>query len=225
MRTVKVKICGITREEDLEAACRIGADFIGFVVGVPSSPRNLELEEAERLIKLVPKNVKSVLVTVPNSLEEVLEACRLLKPNIIQLHGGDFLDLSGLRERLPSISLVRAFSASESVVDRVVREARFADGILVDSFAEGRVGGSGIVHDWNISRRVRDIIYPKPLILAGGLNPSNVSEAVKAVKPYAVDVSTGVESRPGFKDLFKMETFVKRAKSVVLDDDYNGATL
>ena len=225
MRTVKVKICGITKEEDLEAACRIGADFIGFVVGVPSSPRNLELEEAEHLIKLVPKDVKSVLVTVPKSLEEVLEACRLLKPSLIQLHGEDFSGLSDLRERLPSISLVRAFSASESVVGRVIREARFADGILVDSFAEGRLGGSGVVHDWNISRCVRDVIYPKPLILAGGLNPSNVCEAVKTVKPYAVDVSTGVESKPGFKDPFKMETFVNRAKSVVLDDDYCGATL
>ncbi len=225
MRTVKVKICGITREEDLKAACRIGADFIGFVVGVPSSPRNLKLEEAEHLIKLVPRNIKSVLVTVPKSLEEVLEAYRLLKPNIIQLHAEDFSDLSGLRERLPSIPLVRAFSASESVVERVTSEAQFADGILVDSFAEGRLGGSGVVHDWNISRCVRDVIYPKPLILAGGLNPSNVCEAVKTVKPYAVDVSTGVESKPGFKDPFKMETFVNRAKSVVLDDDYCGATL
>jgi len=225
MRTVKVKICGITREEDLEAACRIGADFIGFVVGVPSSPRNLKLEEAEHLIKLIPKDVKSVLVTVPNSLEEVLEACRLLKPNIIQLHCEGFLDLSVLREKLPSALLVRAFPASENVVERVVCEARFADGILVDSFAEKRLGGTGVVHDWNISRRIRDIIYPKPLILAGGLNPSNVCEAVKTVKPYAVDVSTGVESKPGFKDLFKMEIFVKRAKSVVLDDEYCSVAL
>ena len=225
MRTVKVKICGITKEEDLEAACRIGADFIGFVVGVPSSPRNLKLEEAEHLIKLVPKNVKSVLVTVLKSLEEVLEACRLLKPNIIQLHCEDFLDLSVLREKLPSALLVRAFPALENVVERVVREARFADGILVDSFAEGRLGGTGVVHDWYISRRVRDIIYPKPLILAGGLNPSNVSEAVKTVRPYAVDVSTGVESKPGFKDLFKMEIFIKRAKSVVLGDEYCSVTL
>jgi phosphoribosylanthranilate isomerase len=225
MRTVKVKICGITREEDLEAACKVGADFIGFVVGAPFSPRNLKLYEAERLFKLVPKNVKSVLVTVPKSLEEVLEAYLLLKPNVIQLHGEGLTKLGVVRERLPSVTLVRALPASEGVVDRVIREARFADGILVDTFAEGRLGGTGVVHDWKISRRIRDAIYPKPLILAGGLNPSNVSEAVECVKPYAVDVSSGVELKPGVKDLSKMEAFVKRAKSIILDDDYCGANL
>jgi len=87
MRRVKVKICGITRVEDLEAACRAGADMVGFVVDVPSSPRSLSLEKAESLFGLVPEKVKSVLVTVPKTPSQLVKICKRLKPDIIQIHG------------------------------------------------------------------------------------------------------------------------------------------
>jgi len=188
MKTVKVKICGITREEDLETACRLGAGMVGFVVGVPSSPRNLRLEKAECSFNLVPENVKSVLVTVPSSLEQVSEAYNLLKPDIIQLHSENFLDLRLLKEKLPMTALVRTVPVTGAeTVEKAAYTASFVDGVLADSYAAGKHGGTGLVHDWSISKLLRDAIYPKPLILAGGLNPANVLKAVETVKSYVFE--------------------------------------
>jgi phosphoribosylanthranilate isomerase len=218
MKTVKVKICGITREGDLEMICRLGADMVGFVVGVPSSPRNMSLERAETLFRLVPDEVKSVLVTVPHIPDQVLEFQRRLKPDIIQLHGGNIGDLQILKDKLPDTTLVRAIPMKVWALESVAHEAGFFDAILADSFITGMHGGTGLIHDWGLSRRVRDAIYPKPFILAGGLNPENIKEAIKTVRPYAVDVSTGVESRPGVKDPVRVEMFIKSAKEVELED-------
>jgi phosphoribosylanthranilate isomerase len=225
MRTVKVKICGITREEDLESACKLGADMVGFIVSFAMSPRSISLERAKQLFNLIPNNVKSVLVTVPKSIEEILEAYLHLKPDIIQIHG-EFLDLRSLKRRLPEAKIVRAIPITgvESI-KRAINEATYFDGVLVDSHVAGKIGGTGVTHDWGISRLVRDAVYPKPLVLAGGLNSSNVAEAIKVVKPYAVDVSTSVESSPGVKDHAKIKAFIKEAKGVMLEDDYCGSNL
>ncbi|MEM2816069.1 MAG: phosphoribosylanthranilate isomerase [Candidatus Bathyarchaeia archaeon] len=221
MMRVKVKICGITRREDLEAACSLGADMVGFIVGIPYSPRNLSLERAKALLRLVPESVKSVLVMAPNNPTQVLEAYKRLKPSVIQLHGSISLDFGFLRDKLPDLMLIEALPiVGAETVERAKHTAAFFDGILADSYAAGKHGGTGVTHDWLISRRVRDAIYPKPLILAGGLNPENVEEAIEVVRPYAVDVSTGVESSPGIKDPGKVEAFIKRAKETVFDD-YN----
>jgi len=225
MRTVKVKICGITREEDLEAACKLGADMVGFIIGFTLSPRSISLERAKRLFNLIPNGVRSALVMVPKSIEEILETYSHLKPDVIQVHG-EFSDLRFLKRRLPETKIVRAVPVigAESI-KRAINEAAYFDGVLVDSHVAGKLGGTGVTHDWSISRLVRDAIYPKPLVLAGGLNPSNVAEAVKVVKPYAVDVSTGVELSPGVKDHMKIEAFIKRAKGVMLEDDYRDSNL
>ncbi len=103
---------------------------------------------------------------------------------------------------------------SDRVVDEAVKAANAFDAVLVDSFVSGKFGGTGRVHDWELSKRVKRLIHPKPLILAGGLNPENVQDAVRAVQPYAVDVSTGVESQPGIKDSKKVFEFIKNAKEV-----------
>lgn len=220
-----MKICGITRKEDLEAVCSLGADMVGFIVGIQSSPRNLSLKRAEDLFRLVPEKVKSVLVMAPNNLTQVLEAYKRLKPNFIQLHGSIALDPGFLRDKLPDVMLIGALPiVGDEAVERAKYTAAFFDGILADSYSAGKHGGTGVTHDWLISRRVRDAIYPKPLILAGGLNPGNVKEAIETVRPYAVDVSTGVESSPGIKDPEKVEAFIRRAKEAVFDD-YNCLSL
>ena len=215
-----MKICGITREEDLEAACKLGADMVGFIVGYTQSPRSIGLEKAKHLINLVPNNVKNVVVMVPKSLEEVLETYLYLKPDIIQVHG-EFLNLKLFKMKQPEAKIVKAISVSGAkVVEKAISEAAFSDGILIDSHIAGRFGGTGVTHNWSVSRLVRDAIHPKPLILAGGLNPRNVAEAIKIVKPYAVDVSTGVELSPGIKDQEKMKSFIMEAKKIMLEDDY-----
>ena len=100
------------------------------------------------------------------------------------------------------------------MIDKVLEVAKAFEAILMDSPIPGRYGGTGKTHDWELSRRVRDAIHPKPLILAGGLTSENVEEAIRIVKPYAVDVSSGVESHPGLKDRSKVFEFIKRAKEV-----------
>src|SRR3989304_456172 len=214
MRRVRVKICGITRKEDLDAAAVAGADAVGFVVGVASSPRNIALEKAEKLIRQVPPFVKSVLVTVPKSIDE-FETYEKLNPDAIQIHGENLHAAASVRLKIPNTLLIGAVNANlANVLNVVSTTAKIFDAVLLDSFADGRYGGTGIVHDWELSKRVKQVIHPKPLILAGGLNPENVAEAVRTVQPYAVDVSSGVERQPGIKDPKKMADFVKNAKDV-----------
>ena len=211
---VKVKICGITSNEDLAAAVEAGADAVGFVVNVPSSPRNLTSKKAERLMKNTPVFVKNVVVTVPKRLSELIETYERLRPDILQIHGHNLSD-SVIREKLADTRLIRAIQVkSVHAVDEAVKVANTFDAVLVDSFVPGKFGGTGKVHDWELSKRVRQKVHPKPLILAGGLNPENVQDAVRVVKPYAVDVSSGVESQPGIKDSKKVFEFIKNAKEV-----------
>jgi phosphoribosylanthranilate isomerase len=213
MRRVRVKICGITRKENLDAAATAGADAVGFVVGVASSPRNILLTEAEMLIRQVPPFVKSVLVTVPSSLEELVETCEKLNPDAIQIHGENLPDVDFVREQLPNMLVIGAVKANPAnAIDKAKKAAKTFDAVHLDSFVNGKHGGTGVVHDWNLSQRVKQVINPKPLILAGGLTSENVAEAVCTVEPYAVDVSSGVELQPGIKDKQKMVEFVKNAK-------------
>jgi phosphoribosylanthranilate isomerase len=215
MNAVRVKICGITRKEDLNAATAAGADAVGFVVGVTSSPRNLSLADAEKLMRRVPPFVKSVLVTVPASLEELVATCGALNPDAVQIHGENLQEFGAIRDKLPNTLLIGAVKANaEDAVDKATEAVKMVDAVHLDSFANGKYGGTGIVHDWNASKSIKRAIYPKPLILAGGLTPENVAEAVHTVEPYAVDVSSGVEHQPGIKDHQKMVEFVKKAKDV-----------
>jgi phosphoribosylanthranilate isomerase len=219
MNAVKVKICGITRDDDLQTAIALGADALGFVVGVPASPRNLAPQQATRLIDHVPLFVASVVVLVPQSVDDVVHTCESLRPTAVQLHGGVPIDPAQLRRALPTVSVIRAITvSSDRLPDGAADAAIGVDAVLLDSFAQGLLGGTGVVHDWTVSKRVKQTIHPTPLILAGGLTPDNVREAIHVVQPYAVDVSTGVESRPGRKDPVKVSAFIQRVKEVMAYD-------
>ena len=214
---VKVKICGITLQEDLDACVEAGADAVGFVVGTPSSPRNLSPEGAEKLIERKPQSVQGVLVSVPKSVGEVAEACSRLKLNTVQIHGNNYVDDVLLRETLWNSTLIRAVNAnSPNALSDALRASRTYDAVIVDSCARGQHGGTGLVHDWELSRSIRKVSHPKKMILAGGLTPENVAEAVRKVRPFAVDVSSGVELRFGIKSHEKIFEFVENAKTVEL---------
>jgi phosphoribosylanthranilate isomerase len=213
MNAVRVKICGITRKEDLDAATAAGADAVGFVVSVASSPRNISLADAEKLMRQVPPFVKSVLVTVPSNLEDLMATCEALNPDAVQIHGENLQDFGAVRSKLPSTLLIGAVKANaKDAVGNAEEAAKAFDAVILDSFVQGKHGGTGVVHDWNVSQHIKQVIHPKPLILAGGLSPENVAEAVRTVHPYAVDVSSGVERQPGVKDYRKMVEFVRNAK-------------
>ena len=217
MRSVRVKICGITREEDLAVAVAAGADAVGFLVGVPSSPRNLTLERAERLLRKVPIFVDSVVVTAPQNIKGLVEICEGLKLTAIQIHGKKNFDASEIRERIKDTRLIKTvYVKTSSLNETVIEDLKTFDAVLLDSFTKGQYGGTGRVHDWTLSRQIKEAVAPLPVILAGGLRPENVKEAILTVQPYAVDVASGVELRPAVKDHEKIRAFVENAKEIKL---------
>ena len=214
---MKVKICGLTRQEDVIASAEAGADAFGFVVGAPSSPRNLSLEKAERLLEGKPSAVEGVLVTVANGMSELVEACQRLRVSSVQLHGNKSIDVSLLRNKVPNLALMRGVNAnSANAFDEALAASRTYDAVVVDSYVGDQLGGTGLVHDWELSKRVRAAIHPKMMVLAGGLTCENVVCAVQKVQPGGVDVSSGVELQPGIKSHEKVFRFVENAKSVEL---------
>ncbi|MGC8831842.1 MAG: phosphoribosylanthranilate isomerase [Thermoproteota archaeon] len=211
---VKVKICGITRREDLEDAVSAGADIVGFIVDVPSSPRSLKHQDAAHLISTVPSGVSSVAVTVLRDLESLMRVFDL-GADYLQLHGEPSLLVNLAKEGFLKGSVIGVVNARlPSALKLAVDYSTLFEIVLLDSLRNGGLGGSGEAHDWRVSRMIRDAIQPRPLILAGGLTPDNVSIAVSTVKPYGVDVSTGVEAYPGVKDREKVFKFVSEAKKV-----------
>lgn len=215
MRKVRVKICGITREEDLAVAVAAGADAVGFLVGVPSSPRNLTLERAERLLKQVPVFVDSVVVTIPDSIDSLVKIYDRLRPTAIQIHGEKPFQASVIRNKIRDVHLIKTvYAKTGNVTAAVIEDSKAFDAILLDSFTKEQYGGTGVVHDWELSRQIKQTIEPTPLILAGGLKPENVKEAILTVQPYAVDVASGVELRPAVKDPKKVLAFIENAKEV-----------
>jgi len=215
-----VKICGLTQEEDLAVAVDAGADAVGFLVGVPSSPRNLTIERAKTLRSQVPVFVDSVVVTAPKSIEWLIEVCEKLKPSAIQIHGKEKLDSSEIHEKITGTRLIKTVYVTEDALNKnVIDDLRSFDAVLLDSFSKEQYGGTGKVHDWTLSRQIKEAVAPVPVILAGGLKPKNVKEAVLMVKPYAVDVASGVEASPGVKDQGKVRAFVENAKQIKLHNN------
>jgi len=220
LRSVRVKICGITREEDLAAAVAAGADAVGFLVGVPSSPRNLTLERAERLLRQVPIFVDSVVVTAPQSINGLVKICEGLKPTAIQIHGKKNFVASEIRDMIKDSRLIKTiYVKASSLSETVIEDLKTFDAVLLDSFTKGQYGGTGRVHDWTLSRQIKEAVAPLPVILAGGLKPENVKEAILTVQPYAVDVASGVELRPAVKDHEKIRVFVENAKKIKLPNN------
>jgi phosphoribosylanthranilate isomerase len=210
-----IKICGITRVEDIEVAANAGVDSLGFVVKTPSSLRNLDLAKAKSLTSKVPKNVSRVAVTVSSDSRKLEEICGELKIDFLQLHGG--VDLATIRDLSSDVNIIKAINASsEDAFELAKVYASITKAVLLDTARKDGTGGTGIVHSWDRSRKIRDSIHPVHVILAGGLTPENVVNAIKKVEPYGVDVASGVEKKPGIKDHEKMLEFISRAKKAGL---------
>jgi phosphoribosylanthranilate isomerase len=209
MKRVRVKICGITNEADLEAAVDAGADALGFVVDVPQSPRSLSLNRARDLVGATPPFVQSVVVSVFQTLDHLEALCSYLAPDAVQLAGALPQD-SSIYEHVGNTRVITVVAVNDEAVSHETfsAAARF-NAVLTDSFVPGVYGGTGMAHNWAVSRAIRERIAPTPLILAGGLTPGNVRAAIETVRPYAVDVSSSVEIRPGVKDHAKMRAFAE----------------
>ncbi len=200
MRT-RVKICGITRIEDGLAAARAGADAIGLVF-YPNSPRFIETEMAARIARAMPPFMSKVALFVNAPADEISAVLRQVPIDIIQFHGNECPDYCADQGR-PYIKAIRMKEDTDLVAERERYSA--ACGLLVDSYVPGVPGGTGETFNW--SQIPRDIAGE--IILAGGLNPHNVYKAVTSVRPWAVDVSGGVEISGGIKDAAAIEEFVR----------------
>jgi len=201
---VRVKICGITRLQDLHAACNAGADALGFVF-YESSPRKVSVEAAAELVRALPPFVQSVGLFVnaePAFVEAVLQAVPL---DLLQFHG-DETPADCVRYGRPYIKAVRVNQDTDLL--KCAADFNAARGLLLDAYVPGVPGGTGERFDWSLI----PADLAKPVILSGGLMPDNVAEAVERVHPWAVDVSSGVEVSKGIKDAHKIAQFIAKAK-------------
>jgi phosphoribosylanthranilate isomerase len=200
---IKVKICGTTSLKDAFLAVESGADAIGFIF-YKMSPRNISQKEAKEIILQLPPFIETVGVFVNETSDKINRIAEQCKLNSIQLHGEESPALCRRVKR----KVIKAFRVKNA--DSLKSIASYdVSGFLLDSYNDGSKGGTGQVFDWNLALRVKK---QGPVILAGGLNPYNVFTAIHRVKPYGVDVCSGVEKSPGIKDHEKIREFIKSVR-------------
>lgn len=190
-----VKICGLTRRQDAEAAVTFGADALGFVLW-PSSPRHTAIEAAAAMVRDLPAFVTPVGVFVNPSADDIAAAADA-GLRLAQVHGA----VPSGRVRLPLLRAVHLAADGSDTVEPDVDDGT----ILLDAHDPIRHGGTGQTVDW---ARARAVAAKRRIVLAGGLTPANVRDAIRTVKPYAVDVASGVETEPGIKDPLKLRAFI-----------------
>jgi phosphoribosylanthranilate isomerase len=200
-----VKICGITRVEDALAAAHAGAHAIGLIF-YSGSPRQVPHDVARRVVEALPPFVTPVALFVDANSIDVERVIGEVKPQLLQFHGDEAPEFCE-RFGLPYIKAVKVRRGVDLI--QYARRYTTAKGLLLDTFVDGSHGGTGATFDWAL---IPDQ-FPLPLILAGGLHPGNVADAVRRVRPCAVDVSSGVEASKGIKDLAKMAAFIRGVRN------------
>jgi phosphoribosylanthranilate isomerase len=207
MNSIKVKICGITNPLDAQSAVEAGADALGFLC-YRQSPRYVGPDTIRRIVADLPPFILAVGVFVdeePKVIRDVMDACGLA---IAQLHGDESAAYCEALGR-PVLRAIRLRDRDSLLQLAEYRGRAAVRGFVVDAYAKESYGGTGQVVDWNLAAEAARAV---PLLLAGGLTPKNVSEAIRKVRPYGVDVSSGVEISPGKKDHEKLRAFVRAAK-------------
>ena len=203
---MKVKICGITNQEDASAAVEHGVDALGFIFA--KSPRQIEPEKARAIIRSLPPLVTAVGVFVnedPTRVREIVDFCGL---NLIQFHGDESPDMCS--EFMPRS--LKAFQIKdEASLERIKPYNGRVRAFLFDTYSKEKRGGTGKTFDWGLAVKGKEL--GMPVILSGGLSPTNIKEAILKVRPYAVDVNSGIEISPGKKDHGLMRQLMERIQS------------
>ena len=201
---VKVKICGMTNLKDVKVAVDGGVDAVGFIF-YKKSPRSVTMQAVRKIVLELPPFVDSVGVFVNETAEQINKIADRCNLDRVQLHGNESPTFcKKIRRRVIKAIRVKDIQSLKKLSDYPVSS------FLLDTFSEDQYGGTGKVFDWNLA-------YPAkkygPIILAGGLTPNNVRQAIQRIQPYGVDVCSGVESQPGIKDHKKMQIFLKNVKA------------
>ncbi len=209
----KVKICGITSLDDAIATVDEGADMIGFNF-YRGSKRFIEPNNARKIIDALTRDSGHVGVFVNESINEVVRIVDEVGLDGIQLHGGESNEYVADLMKRTSRFVIKAFRVSSTFAFEKALDSS-ATYVMLDGYSLHELGGTGVVADWNVATKVV-FCRPEAVYLAGGLTPENVAEAIRVVKPHAVDVASGVESSPGRKDPDKVAAFIKAAKAALL---------
>ena len=217
---VWVKICGTTNLEDAQAAVDAGADALGFIFA--ESPRRVAPAVARDIVRCLPERIEKVGVFVNESAERIRAIAREAGLTGVQLHGYDTLDVPTTLKTEPGsagklkVTLVLPMPRSGEIGEGLFQFGN-ADRVLFDTAVEGKRGGSGQSWNWNTGKTFLQFVGDHvKVVIAGGLTPSNVADAIRALRPWGVDVVSGVELKPGKKDHEKVKAFVKAAKSLHL---------
>jgi phosphoribosylanthranilate isomerase len=206
-KSVAVKICGLTRAEDARAAVAAGADLIGLVFA--PSPRQVTIAQAKRIVAALPPQIVRVGVFVDQDPAWIARVAGEVGLDRLQFHGRE---PESVLRRFPKSRVIRALRPERGAVRPRKDPAPAAACYLVDACVPGVAGGTGRLADWEFARALRR--FGKPLILSGGLTAANVAQAVRRVHPEIVDVSSGVEIRPGIKSAKKMRAVIKAVKGL-----------
>lgn len=209
MTMLRVKICGITNHDDARHAADAGADELGFNF-FPESPRYVTQETAAAIVDEIGSRVTSVGVFVNEQIDTIRRCVETVGLDIVQLHGDESPDLAAEIGRTMQVKVIKAWRVGPDF-ESVTLADHPADHFLLDTFVRGSFGGSGQTFDWSKAAEVAKV---SKIYLAGGLTPLNVKEAIRIVRPYAVDVASGVEERPGRKDAKKVIDFIRNAKDL-----------
>ncbi len=207
---IRVKICGITDWPDARAACEAGADFIGLNF-YEKSPRFISTGEAARIRQQLPKTVEAVGIFVNATPGDILSVCSYLRLDAAQLHGEETPQI--VAEVSKSIRVFKAFRVDPEFSLSTLDKYPGAHAFLLDASHTGQYGGTGRTTDWALARRAA---LTHRIILAGGLKVENVAAAIRLVRPFAVDVASGVESKPGKKDHGRLREFIKEVRGAEL---------
>jgi phosphoribosylanthranilate isomerase len=208
----KIKICGITKEEDASLAMSLGADYLGFNF-YKESARKVSPKMVDEIMGKLPPFVVPVGVFVDEDPKEIGKVVKRSGIKMLQLHGSESPEVCKSLKETYGLPIIKGFRVADaSIIETIKAYVDVIDYVLVDTFVEGEAGGTGKTFDWEIALKAKEL--GKPLFLAGGLTPENVEEAVEKVNPFAVDTASGVERLPRRKDYDKMKAFIRAAKGL-----------
>lgn len=228
----RVMMCGLRRDSDVSLLVKAGVDAVGLITEVHQEiPCKLTREAARRFVQVIPPFTSSVLIITEESLDEIVRLVDYVNPDVLQLHGFNTLeDVAALKENL-KVKIIKTLHFTGDKMaetgDPLALAKKYldagADAILVDSVKDNKVGSTGEVMDMELARAVRDAIYPAPLILAGGLNAGNIAAAIEKIRPYAVDVFSGV-TVSGYLNANKVTEFAAAVRRVYNEPEVNYVT-
>lgn len=213
-----IQIAGVQNHEEAKLIADSGANYIGFPLRLEHHPEDISEEYAAEIVKQLPGSIHPVLITYAMQADEIIELAAKTGCGIVQMHGNISIpEIKKLKEKAPELLLIKSIivgdAETEATIDFAKQFDHFVDAFITDSYDPdtGAKGATGKTHDWNISKGIVNAVE-KPAILAGGLDPGNVEDAIRIVRPAGVDVHSGVENVDGYKDRALLEAFVRNAK-------------